>query len=413
MNLEALALVRVPLLPVLATGFVACVAGGVLAWRQRLRQSAEGRRAAHDQQHLRLLVEQLPVIAWSVDRELRIDSAAGAGLRALRLSPGEIVGLTVGELLGDDPVAEPALALHRRALAGEAAADDPSWRGRDFHVRVEPLRGDGGDVVGGVGVALDVTEQRRREAAYPEAQRLESLGVLAGGIAHDLANLLTGVLGHAELGLQRLPPDSPARPHLEQAIEGVHRGGELTRQLLAYAGRAVLRREAVDLGVLVRGMGDLLRVSLAGGCELRYEIDGSLPAVEADAAQLRQIVMNLITNGAEAIGDAGGVITVTAGRRRLTPAELAGFQFGDALVAGDFVSLRVADTGAGMSDEVRARIFEAFYSTKRAGRGLGLAAVLGIVREHGGAIRVDSAPGRGSAFEIVLPPARPAAKMAS
>jgi signal transduction histidine kinase len=203
-----------------------------------------------------------------------------------------------------------ALELHRQALGGETASDDLAWRGRDFHVRVEPLRSDGGEIVGSVGIALDVTEQRRREASYPETQRLESLGVLAGGIAHDLANLLTGVLGHAELALLQLPLDSPARPHLEQAMEGAHRGGDLTHQLLAYAGRAEARREPVALGSLVRGMGDLLRVSLGGGCELRYEISDALPAVEADAAQLRQIVMNLITNGAEAIGDGSGAITI-------------------------------------------------------------------------------------------------------
>jgi len=364
-----------------------------------------GRQMAHDQHNLRLLFEQMPVILWSVDRELRIVSSAGSGLRAVGVGPGEIVGLRLDEVLAGDPAAPTALERHRRALAGDAVAFDSAWRARDFHVRLEPLRESGGEIVGCLGVALDVTEQRQREASYPETQRLESLGVLAGGIAHDLANLLTGVLGHAELSLERLAPDAAARRHLESAIEGVHRCGDLTHQLLAYAGRAEAQRAPLELGSLVRGMGDLLRVSLAANCALSYELGERLPPIDGDAAQLRQVVMNLITNAAEAIGEDGGTLAVAVGARRLAAAELAGFQFGDRLQAGEFVALRVADSGAGMTADVLARIFEPFYTTKRAGRGLGLAAVLGIVREHNGAIRVASEPGRGTTFEILFPAA--------
>jgi PAS domain S-box-containing protein len=413
MTIETLLAARVPLLPVLAAGALVSLLLAARIWRDRERRRRGRWAPARESHHLRLLFEQLPVIAWSVDREMRIVEAAGSGLRAVRLGPGEVVGLTVAEVLGDEASPTGALELHRRALAGEAAADDPTWRERDFHVRVEPLREAGGEIVGAVGVALDVTEQRRREASWSEAQRLESLGVLAGGIAHDLANLLGGVVGHAELALSRIAPGDPARGHLEQAIEGAHRGGELLHQILTHAGRAEARREPVELGALVRGMGDLLRVAIGVGCELRYEMEAGLPPIEADAAKIRQVVMNLITNGAEAIGTGAGMVTVTAATRRLDAAELAAFQFGDALAAGDYVALRVEDTGAGMADDVRARIFEPFFSTKRSGRGLGLAAVLGIVRDHGGALRVESEPGRGTSFEILLPPARRAERLAS
>jgi two-component system, cell cycle sensor histidine kinase and response regulator CckA len=412
-NLDTLAVVRIPLLPLLGVAVALAVVGAASYWRHRALQLAAGRRTAHHQQHLRLLFEQLPVIVWSVDRDLRIDSAAGSGLRDLGLSPGEIVGLTVAELLGDDAVSTGALERHASALAGNAVVYDTTWRGRDFHLRLEPLREAGGDIVGCVGVALDVTERRRIEASYSETQRLESLGVLAGGIAHDLANLLTGVLGHAELAQRRLAPDSPAGPDLERAIEGVHRCGDLTHQLLAYAGRAEARRERLELGELVRGIGDLLLVSIAADCQLRYEMAASPPPIEADAAQLRQIVMNLITNGAEAIGEASGTLTVAVEAHRLTASDLAGYRFGSELAGGEYVALRVADTGAGMTADVLDQIFEPFFTTKRSGRGLGLAAVLGIVRQHSGAIRVDSAPGRGTTFEILFPAARPAEQLAS
>jgi PAS domain S-box-containing protein len=413
MSLDSLLAARVPLLPVLGFGATLLVLAILSLRRGHARAAVRASPRTPDRQHLRLLFEQLPVIVWSVDREMRIVEAAGSGLRAVRLGPGEIVGLTVAELLGDEAGSTGALELHRRALAGEAAAGEPSWRERDFHVRVEPLRETGGGIVGAVGVALDVTEQRRREASWPEAQRLESLGVLAGSIAHDLANLLGGVVGHAELALSRIAPGDPARGHLERAIEGTHRCGDLLHQILAHAGRAEERREPVDLGSLVRGMGDLLRVAIGAGCELRYEMEDGLPPVEADAAQIRQIVMNLITNGAEAIGAGSGSVTVTAARCRLGAEELAAYQFGDGLAAGDYVTLRVDDTGGGMTEEVRARIFEPFFSTKRPGRGLGLAAVLGIVRKHGGALRVESAPGHGTSFEILLPHARRAERLAS
>jgi len=413
LTLETLAALRVPLLPLLGGGFACALLAGGCLWRRRGRRADRRRRRESGEQHLRLLLEQLPVVAWSVDPDLRIVSAAGSGLRELRVRPGDVVGRTLAEAIDGD-AAEAVVALHERVLAaGESASGDASWRQRDFRVRVEPLRAGGGEIAGCVGLALDVTEQLRREAAWSDTQRLESLGVLAGGIAHDLANLLGGVLGHAELALLQVAPGDAARAHLEQAIEGAHRGGDLTRQLLAYAGRGETRREAVDLGALVRGMGDLLRVALGGGCELRYELLDDAPAVEADAAQLRQVVMNLITNGAEAIGDAGGTLHVVTSTRRMAADELAGYRFGDLLLPGEYVALRVSDTGAGMTDEVRSRIFEPFFSTKRAGRGLGLAAVLGIVRGHGGALRVDSAPGRGTTFEILLPARRLDARLAS
>jgi len=353
---------------------------------------------------LRVLFEQMPVIVWSIDREMRIVSSVGSGLRAIGLEPGELIGLQLDEYLGTSDPTFPPLEAHLRALLGEPAGYEFHWQGRDFNVRVEPLRDSERKIVGCVGVAIDVTEQRLIERQFPETQKLESLGVLAGGIAHDLNNLLTGVLGHADLALRRLPDDSPARQHLERTIDGSERAGELTHQLLAYAGRGEQRRAPLQLGSVVRTMGELLGISIPGNCALDYDLAPALPDIDADAAQVRQVVMNLITNGAEAIGGAAGRLSISTRARELSSGELARFRFGDALLPGRYVSLCVSDTGSGMDAVTATRIFDPFFTTKASGRGLGLSAVLGIVRAHGGAIRVESTVGRGTTFEVLFPP---------
>jgi len=352
---------------------------------------------------LRLLFEQMPVIVWSVDRELRIVSSAGSALKAIGLAQGELIGLQLDEYLGTSDPTFPPLDAHLRAMLGESAGYEFVWQGRDFNVRVEPLRDSERKIIGCVGVGLDVTEQRLIERQFPETQKLESLGVLAGGIAHDLNNLLTGVLGHAELAMRRLAADSAARPHLERTVDGAERAGELAHQLLAYAGRGEIQRTPLQLANVVRTMGDLIGVSIADNCVLEYDLDPTLPEIDADAAQIRQVVMNLITNGAEAIGAADGRLTITVRSRTLDPSGLGEFRFGEALSPGTYVALRVVDTGAGMDAETVARIFEPFFSTKASGRGLGLSAVLGIVRSHGGAIRVASTRGNGTTFEVLFP----------
>ncbi|OGB91233.1 MAG: hypothetical protein A2Z31_07305 [candidate division NC10 bacterium RBG_16_65_8] len=252
------------------------------------------------------------------------------------------------------------------------------------------------------------TEVARRqwEAQLQHTQRLESLGVLAGGIAHDFNNLLTGVLGSAELALLRLPPDAPARPEVEQIVTAAHRAADLTGQMLAYSGRGTFRVQPILLPALIREMEPLLRASLPKTCALDFHLGESLPAIEADATQLRQVVMNLVLNAGEAIGDAAGVITVRVGVRECDRAYLAGGVLDKEILEGPYVAFEVTDTGCGMSEETQARIFEPFFTTKFTGRGLGLAAVLGIMRGHHGTIRVTSAPGRGTRIEALFPPTK-------
>ncbi len=259
-------------------------------------------------------------------------------------------------------------------------------------------------------VTRDITELRRAEQErlkleqhLQQAQKLESLGVLAGGIAHDFNNILMAVLGHAELALEEINPMSPARASLGEIITAARRAGDLCRQMLAYSGRATFAVERVDLGELVDEMMHLLRTSVSKKALLNVHIEKGLPAVKADPSQIRQIVMNLVLNASEAIGDRSGVIALSVGARMCDRESLDALEPGRELPEGLYVRLEVSDTGAGMSPEVRARIFEPFFTTKFSGRGLGLAALLGIVRAHRGATTVSSEPGKGSSFTILLP----------
>jgi PAS domain S-box-containing protein len=248
-----------------------------------------------------------------------------------------------------------------------------------------------------------VDERRRSEEQLRNAQKLESLGVLAGGIAHDFNNLLVGVLGNAGMALLELPEDSPARQPIRDIEVSAQRAAELTRQMLAYSGRGRVHVEPVDLSHVVEEMSQLLRRVISRQAQLSLRLRRGLPAVVADVTQVRQVVMNLITNASDALGESHGTITLETSLVDATPAMLASTYLNEALPAGPYVCLEVSDTGSGMSPETAARIFEPFFTTKFTGRGLGLAAVLGIVRGHKGAIDVQSAPDAGTTFRVLMP----------
>ena len=263
------------------------------------------------------------------------------------------------------------------------------------------------------GLAIDITAQKQAEAArlelerkMLEGQKLESLGLLAGGIAHDFNNLLSSILGNASMARLTLKPDSGVDEQL-RAIEGASlRAAELCRQMLAYAGKGRFVVEPADLSMLVEDLLPLLKISIAHQASLKLDLPRGLPAVRADATQLRQIVMNLVLNAADAVADRAGEIVLATGVRQVDAATLAGCAAGSDLPPGEYVFLEVSDNGAGMTPEVLAKIFDPFFTTKFSGRGLGLAAVLGIVRGHRGALRVDSKRGSGSIFRLFLPPQR-------
>jgi two-component system, cell cycle sensor histidine kinase and response regulator CckA len=242
-------------------------------------------------------------------------------------------------------------------------------------------------------------ETARREAEASEAhayhvQKLESIGVLAGGIAHDFNNLLHVVLGNADLARLHVSGDSEARAHLDEVVRATQRAAELTQQLLAYSGRGAVESRQLDLSREVREMATLLRTAISKQATLEWDLSPDLPPVTADPTQLRQIVMNLITNASDALGEESGTITLRTGvvENAKSDAEPPASVF-----------LEVSDTGCGMDTSTLQRIFDPFFSTKFSGRGLGLAAVMGIVESHKGHVRIRTAPGEGTSFRVVLP----------
>ena len=245
-------------------------------------------------------------------------------------------------------------------------------------------------------------ERQALQAQVLGAQKLESLGVLAGGVAHEFNNLLVGVLGNADLALTKLPALSQVRTCLEDIKVAAVRAAELTNQMLAYSGKGRFMIEVLDLGAVVRETAPLLAASMDGKAALEYDLAADCP-VEADVGQVRQVVMNLLANAADAIGSDEGTITIATGMVDADDAYLAETYLADDLPPGRYAFLEVRDTGCGMDDATRARLFDPFFTTKFTGRGLGLAAVLGIVRGHRGAIKVDSAVGRGTTVRVLLP----------
>ncbi len=258
------------------------------------------------------------------------------------------------------------------------------------------------ELLGCVITLTDITERRRSEEQLNQMQRLESLGVLAGGVAHDFNNLLTGILGNCSLVLEDLPQSSPNRHLMEEAVRASERAAELTQQLLAYAGKGVFSRRIVKLSDQVREIVNLVRTSISKKVFLDLRLDDDLPVIKADPGQLNQVVMNLVLNGAEAIGEKAGVVRVRTGLERIDSEQLDGFE-GVALQPGAYVFLEVEDTGCGMDEATRKKIFEPFFTTKFQGRGLGLSAVIGIIGRHKGALRVKSQPGEGTTFKILFP----------
>ena len=253
--------------------------------------------------------------------------------------------------------------------------------------------------------ADDVTERKRLNERLQQTHKLESLGVLAGGIAHDFNNLLTGIIGNASMALEDLAPGDPSRLSLQNVVTAGERAAVLTRQLLAYAGKGRFIIQPLDLSALVREIATLLESSMPRTVALDLRLSDSLPAIEGDAAQIQQLIMNLVINGAEAIGDRpAGSVTVITRLQVVDAAYIQQMLESTEVTPGMYVTLEVEDTGSGMDEETLSRMFDPFFTTKFAGRGLGLAAALGIVRGHKGALAVRSAPGEGSHFAVLFPP---------
>ncbi|MEM7354791.1 MAG: response regulator [Acidobacteriota bacterium] len=280
----------------------------------------------------------------------------------------------------------------------------PTW------MTVNLLRDPEGEAVGIVAIARDITARRQNEEEQLELEsrlqqtaKLESLGDLAAGIAHDYNNLLTGVMVHADLALQGVDDASPAYEKIRQIVGTAERAADLSDQLLAFAGEDEPELETLDLGQVLAAMEPQLRERIPPGIVLQFQLKKNLPPVDVDVAQLRRVVLRLVANATDAIGQRDGVITLRTSKVAADEAYLKGAQPTEERTPGEYVFFEVSDSGRGIDEEMRGRIFDPFFTTKPQGRGLGLATALGIVGAHSGAIKLYSEPGRGSTFEVLFP----------
>jgi len=306
--------------------------------------------------------------------------------------------------------------LVRSILNGEFVKDElmlikrPDGSTRYIMVNSAPIFNDFGDIIAGICIFPDVTEARKAEEERLEmekkllhAQKLESLGIMAGGIAHDFNNLLMALLGNLELARMDISPFSPAVTYIDGALQASRRAADLTRQMLAYSGKGRFVITDINISELVEENYHLFKASLAKSAILKLEVSKNLPAMEGDPGQIQQIIMNLITNASEAIGDREGVITLATGLENCRQSYLVKSRLDEIPQAGRFVYIDIRDTGCGMDKETQDKLFDPFFTTKFTGRGLGMSAVMGIVKSHRGAIIVDSIKDRGTSIKVLFP----------
>lgn len=258
----------------------------------------------------------------------------------------------------------------------------------------------------------NITNRKKAEADRLEMERkimhlqkLESLGILAGGIAHDFNNILTSIIGHADIAMIRIPNQSQARENLAEIERSAHKASDLCRQMLAYSGKGKFMVESLNLNDIISGMKQLLKASISKKVELVIEVNEKAPDVKADPSQIRQVVMNLVTNASDAISEGKGSIILKTGEKRLLKEDMQKVALGEKMTEGLYGFIEVTDTGCGMDKDTADKIFEPFFTTKSAGRGLGMPAVLGIVKGHDGGIGIETAPGQGTTVRIFLPEA--------
>ncbi len=376
------------------------------------RRGEDALRAS--EKRYRQLIEMLQEGIWTIDTEARTTFANPRMAEMLGYTVEEMTGKHLFSFMDDRGVEECARLLDRRLKGIKEQHDFEFIRkdGKRIFVLIEtaPLADDNGVIVGAIAGVQDQTERRRTEeerrmfeSRMQESQKLESLGVLAGGVAHDFNNILLAIQGNLEFAVASLPPEAPARESLAEVERAARRAADLCRQLLAYSGKGRFAIGSLSLARAIEETAQMLAVSISKKAELRFDLAPDLPLIEADETQIRQVIMNLIINASEALGERGGVIAVSAGTTVCDRAHLNGMINGEKIPEGRYVFFDVADTGCGMDEETQRKMFDPFFTTKSAGRGLGLPVILGIVRGHGGAVGIRSEPGKGSAFRLVFP----------
>jgi PAS domain S-box-containing protein len=364
------------------------------------RKRAEA-RIRESEARLRVLIEKLPAVLWTVDKDLRFTSAVGAGLARLGLKPNQMVGRLLPEYFETSDPDSLAVAAHRRAVVGEPVTFHLEWKEGSYACHAEPLRGSNGEVLGAICMALDVTDRKQLEERFRQAQKMEAVGRLAGGIAHDFNNLLMVIQGYADLLADRLPPGDSLRRNAEQIQLASQRAIALTQQLLAFSRKQILAPKVLSIQSIVADMEKILRRLIGEDIELETSSERDLWLVKADRSQIEQVILNLAVNARDAMPN-GGRLTIETANMELDQS----FSNIPAVVnPGKYVMLAVTDNGTGMDHATRAHIFEPFFTTKEKGKGtgLGLATVYGIVKQSGGYIWVYSEPGHGTTFKVYLP----------
>lgn len=368
------------------------------------------------------LFERAPAMLHAIDPEGRIQRVSERWLERFGYRREEVLGRRSTEFLTEES-ARRAIEEVLPSFFRDGRCDDVPYEivcksGEVVNVRLSATveRDAEGSIVRSCAVLADVTEElrlaneaeraRKLEKDMLQAQKMESLGLLAGGVAHDFNNLLVAIIGNADLALAALAPSSPATEMLHDISTASRHAADLCRQLLAYSGKGRFVVGRLDLSQSVREILQILEVSVGKGTLLRTDFSPRPTTTEGDIAQIRQVIMNLVSNAAESLGGKRGIVTVATGHSHLDAAAIAQSLVPDA-TPGPYVWVEVSDTGVGMSAETQQRIFEPFFSTKGTGRGLGLAAVLGIVRGHRGTLRLYSEPARGTSFKAYFPSLEP------
>jgi PAS domain S-box-containing protein len=380
--------------------------------RFRMQRQIEHQQAAltTSERRYQTLLESIPQMVWIADAEGRVEYANRRWFEYTGIGVEDAANLGWDRRLHPDDGDRTRNAWNRATESGSAfeiehrlrRASDGSYR---WHlVRAVPLRTGTGTVANWLGACTDIEDQKRAENATREEQKLKGIGRLAGGVAHDFNNLLVCVLGGASSAMESIPASHPAQEMLQDVMLAAERLAELTRRMLAYAGKATFRVEMINVGQLVQDACESVRASIPETIGLEIRSAPEVPPVRTDSTHMRQAIVDLVLNAVEAIGvGSPGRISVHTDVIDIGEESIRSSGFGPAAMAGKYVTLEVRDTGCGMDEETRNKVFDPFFSTKFMGRGLGLAAVHGFVRSTGGGVQVDSKPGRGTAFRVLLP----------